>query len=680
MKIKATILAVLYPKNQSDIIPAAKNFFVLLTTLGKASGATRVIPQKHHTYTFTGEYAIYQGQQTFRFSAIEEDIPLDPKALLEYACLITKGLGPAFSEATWKQFGKDFRAKLEALEPKTNRQKQLLESLRALDQAETQTKIIATLIKAGFTQHLAELAYQHLGEATLSIIKSNPYTLAELPGQSFLTIDARLREPPFSIQPTNPHRLAAFLTYTLSTLAESEGHTLVYTPIHALLQNILPEQTLSTIDITFPAIIQHLSTQSGPAICLKKYLTIEDNILEYIKKPTSILLKNIDAPSLNDADQQAATRSALSTTGLHLINGGAGTGKTTLIKTIAKILTENGKPFAIASFAGKAAARIREATGFPASTIHSLLGYTPEKGFTVKFLEGQTVIIDEASMVPSPLLSRLISTNPASLILVGDEAQLPPVGPGAPFHNLIQHIQHAHASHISTLTTSHRNKAAINQAATLIRAGKLPPDLIKSEDEIFRVLHIKSPEEAQAYIASILQHLDFAQDIIISPRNGSDEPNTPATAHAINQLVLSHLNLTHPAINERIICLKNNPRLNVWNGTTATIDAIDIDGNAYITTDESQEVRLPENYLKSSTAPAYALTIHKAQGSQYRRVVILILKRDLHALLSRQMLYTAITRAKHACLILTDLASLSPVIQKQTHRDTILSELLKQSH
>lgn len=677
MKIKATILAVLYPKTTSDIIPAAKNFFVLLTTLGKASGATRVIPQKHHTYTFAGEYAIYQGQQTFRFSSIEEDIPLDPKALLEYACLITKGLGPAFSEATWKQFGKDFRAKLESLETKTNRQKQLLESLRELDQAETQTKIIATLIKAGFTQHLAELAYQHLGEATLSIIKSNPYALAELPGQSFLTIDARLREPPFSIQPTNPHRLAAFLTYTLSTLAESEGHTLVYTTIHALLQNILPEQILSTIDITFPAIIQHLSTQSGPAICIKKYRTIADNIIEYIKKPTSTLLKDIASPSLNDADQQAATQASLATTGLHLINGGAGTGKTTLIKTIAQLLTEHGRPFVIASFAGKAAARIREATGFPASTIHSLLGYTPEKGFTVKSLEGETVIIDEASMVPSPLLSRLISTNPASLILVGDEAQLPPVGPGAPFHNL---IQHASASHISTLTTSHRNKAAINQAASLVRAGQLPPDLINSEDETFRLLHIKSPEEAQAYIASILQHLDFSQDIIISPRNGSDEPNAPATAHAINQLVLSHLNLTHPAINERIICLKNTPRLNVWNGTTATINAIDIDGNAYITTDEVQEVRIPENYLKSSTAPAYALTIHKAQGSQYRRVVILILKRDLHALLSRQMLYTAITRAKHACLILTDLASLSPVIQKQTHRDTILSELLKQSH
>lgn len=679
MKIKATILAVLYPKNQSDIIPAAKNFFVLLTTLGKASGATRVIPQKHHAYTFAGEYAIYQGQQTFRFSSIEEDIPLDPKALLEYACLITKGLGPAFSEATWKQFGQDFRAKLEAAETKTRRQKQLLESLRELDHAETQTKIIATLIKAGFTQHLAELAYQHLGEATLSIIKTNPYALAELPGQSFATIDSRLREPPFSIQPTNPHRLAAFLTYTLSTLAESEGHTLVYTPIHALLQNILPEQTLSEIDLNavLSAITQTIETTSGPAICLKKYLKIEDNILEYIKKPTSTLLENISAPSLNDADQQAATRSALSTTGLHLINGGAGTGKTTLIKTIAQLLTENNLPFAIASFAGKAAARIREATGFPASTIHSLLGYMPEKGFTIKFLEGQTVIIDEASMVPSPLISRLISTNPTSLILVGDEAQLPPVGPGAPFHNL---IQHAPASHISTLTTSHRNKAAINQAASIVRAGQLPPDLIKSEDETFRVLHIKSPEEAQAYIASILQHLDFAQDIIISPRNGSDEPNTPATAHAINQLVLSHLNLTHPAINERIICLKNTPRLNVWNGTTATIEAIDIDGNAYITTDEGQEVRLPENYLSSSTAPAYALTIHKAQGSQYRRVVILILKRDLHALLSRQMLYTAITRAKHACLILTDLASLSPVIQKQTHRDTILSELLKQSH
>ena len=154
---------------------------------------------------------------------------------------------------------------------------------------------------------------------------------------------------------------------------------------------------------------------------------------------------------------------------LTLITGGAGCGKTTIIKAIADQLDRHGEQVAIAAFAGKAAARIREATGYEASTIHRLLRWQGEQ-FALPDLNGVTVIIDEASMVDSKLMAEIMKRKPRRLVLVGDEAQLPPVGSGQPFHDLIR----LKPNLVANLTTCYRATEAIFRAATLIRNGQQP--------------------------------------------------------------------------------------------------------------------------------------------------------------------------------------------------------------
>ena len=674
MKIKATLLKILYPKTDTETIAEAPTWYVMSTTIGRTVGATRITPKEGHTYTFEGDYSIYQGQQNFKFTAIEEDIPVAPKAILQYACSITKGLGPAFAEAILKKYGPDYTKRL-AQAPANKREQALSETLQDLEATSSKTKAIAALISIGLTQLIAEQAVTRFGSETLALVRDDPYILATLRGQSFKTIDARIREP-FRISLTDPRRIAAYLDYTLLQHAETDGSTLITTPILDLLADILPqgstlsEDTQRALASRYPSI--------GQGFTLPRLYATENILFRYLKSSSHRQVTvEIPLPETLNAEQKTAIQTALNSTGFNIVNGGAGTGKTTIIKALADALKTLGTPFRIAAFAGRAAARIREATGYEASTIHALLGYTGAEGKFTKgdFDFGETIIIDEASMVPATLLAELCKRKPAALILFGDEAQLPPVGPGAPFHDLVKHCPHL----VTTLTHCYRNREAIFAAATAVRQGTHPTENATSKEERFLVTHIRSPREAQETILRCLPSLDFDQDIIIAPRNGRDEPNLIATASSINHAIQDATNLPYPSIGSRLLCLKNAPANDVWNGTTGKITAIDTDGNAYTHLDTQKEVKLPADYLAKQTTPAYALTIHKAQGSQYRRVVILALSRDLHTLLDRKMLYTAITRAKQDCLIITDL-NLSSIITRDTTRDTILQALIQEDN
>ena len=170
-----------------------------------------------------------------------------------------------------------------------------------------------------------------------------------------------------------------------------------------------------------------------------------------------------------DDNQLAAVDMACSRRRLSVITGGAGTGKTTLIRAIADRLQAEGDDVRLCAFAGKAAARLREATGHYASTIHKLLMYQGDR-FALRDLRGVTVIIDEASMVRSDLLAEIVRRQPRRLVLVGDQAQLPPVGPGQPFHDILAVMPCL----THNLTTCYRATEAVYRAASMIRIGQLP--------------------------------------------------------------------------------------------------------------------------------------------------------------------------------------------------------------
>ena len=366
-----------------------------------------------------------------------------------------------------------------------------------------------------------------------------------------------------------------------------------------------------------------------------------------------------------------------------IVNGGAGTGKTTVIEKIAASVN---MPLLVCP-TGKAAARLREATGMPSSTIHSALKYNGED-FMLKSLAGYSVIIDEASMVDSELMAAICQRRPDRLVLVGDEAQLMPVGNGAPFHDLIR----LRPELVTTLDTCYRNTEAIFKAAAAIRAGNIPARVDTSAGEHWEMTRTGTPEETQAAIIGKVMagEIDFEADIVLVCRNGERDMPAAGTVHGINQAAIAALGFDPGAgrwqPKQRIICGKNFPKLDTWNGTTGTITGVasnsvwvrgDIpfmvgeaaDGDGSVT-----EIEWPAEVLRSCQH-AYALTVHKSQGSQYNRVYFAAFPQDIHCLLSRSLIYTAVTRARKHCQSMGDPRALAAGIAIQPEKKTVLQQI-----
>lgn len=395
---------------------------------------------------------------------------------------------------------------------------------------------------------------------------------------------------------------------------------------------------------------------------------------------------------LNEQQIKAIER-ATSAERMTLISGSAGTGKTTIIAEICNRLEEAEKRVPVlCAFAGKAAARLRGATKRNASTIHRLLGYNGTAfQMPVGDLRDDTVIVDEASMLDAALLSEIIKRTPKRLVLVGDQAQLPPVGRGQPYHDMLA----IRPDLAVNLTRCYRATEAVFQAATAIRSGTCPPAQLTTPGERWALVHTgdaaKTQEEVISWITDNASDWDWDTDVVLVPRNGEshEEPSTVAGLNrAIADIVLPRdWGREKWKVGDRVINSKNLPEKDVWNGTTGSISAIDIDNGIWVKTDEPVQAspgagddKMTDRVLFSRSernhlSLAYALTTHKAQGSQYRRVLVVCLQRDLHCLLDRSWIYTAVTRAKHAAVVCGQSQAFRDGIKRVTEKHTVIQEL-----
>ena len=390
-----------------------------------------------------------------------------------------------------------------------------------------------------------------------------------------------------------------------------------------------------------------------------------------------------------DATQQAAIARA-TTTRFSVITGSAGTGKTTIIKAITNQLEAKGEKVNLCAFAGKAAARIREACEHPASTIHRMLGYDG-RAYNNPSLEDFTVIADECSMVDSLLVAEIVKRKPRRFCMVGDQAQLSPVGRGQPFHDILS----LRPELVSNLTTCYRATEAVFQAATLIRNGERPPLDAESPGEKWTMMNTGNAKNTQAQILKWVEagQFDFEQDIILCARNGESDEE-PCTVRGLNKAIVDLISPREEKRKfnkgDRVMCLKNTPLLDVWNGTTGTVHEIDQDGGVWVhtdipaidwnkTTDEKNPVYtdyvLFNKENRKHLQLAYALTVHKSQGSQVRRVLMCCFNRDSYGLLDRSLLYTGVTRTKEACCVVGELSAVYAAIQKQNHKRTVIQQL-----
>ena len=378
-----------------------------------------------------------------------------------------------------------------------------------------------------------------------------------------------------------------------------------------------------------------------------------------------------------------------------LISGGAGFGKTFLAKSICDEFDKTGQEYVLCAPTGKAAARLREATSRPTATVHRSLKYNGSQYLAdPEEFSSKAVLCDESSMLDSHILCEMVKRNPRKLILIGDQAQLCPVGRGQPYKDLLD----LRPDLAIDLKHSYRANEAVFSAAQTIRAGGRPPTYLHTPGESWSMENTGDPARTQRIILEYVNAdaFDFEQDVILVCRNGESDAD-PCTVRGLNRAIVDAISPRDWAdskkrwrTGDRVINTHNLPALDVWNGTTGTVHTIDQDGGIWVRTDipvidwgKTRDADKPvytshvlfarEN--RKHLQLAYALTVHKAQGSQYRNVLMACFTRDLHCILDRSLLYTAVTRTKSACAVVGELGAAWAAIDKVDQKRTVMQQI-----
>lgn len=638
-------------------------------------------PQEMETLALVGDFVEYKGERHFQFRQAKLTLPVDPRAQLHYVCCRTSGIGEAIEQSIWNARHDDWRnlQRGEIRKMTDSAYDNFREQIGVFESNREQAEVVAWLEQKGCSNSMANDAYQEWKADTAGIVNANCYRLTQLSGYSFKTVDENIRRN-FNIDDDDPRRIRAAVEYAI--LQETEdGSTAIECHRHLaacfkLLPNIGGELIVQQVREMRQEGAIHLFPQMN-MMAGKMDFNHESIVYSWLKKITAT---PPDRTEINetfltagetfspDETQLAAVHFAIQHKGA-IINGGAGVGKTTVIKMIVRGIKDAYPALSVKLCAptGKAAARLKEASGIEATTIHVMLGFQGNGIFRAESLEQCAVIVDESSMVDSALLAEIIQRQPARLILVGDQAQLTPVGHGQPFHDMIEISPEI----VRTLTRCYRNTEAVFQAATRIRNGNLPPRHAKSENENWVVVPANSPLEIQDIIRQWAEdgYLDFEQDIVLCPKNGQkkdDDQFQEATVNSLNEMLLNIDRRKRGQLPEekflpgdRVINTKNNPDEQVWNGTSGIVHSVTDDGKELfvkldvpVTAAGGKKISIVHfnREMVKNLCHAYAITVHKSQGSQYRKVIIAITARDAFQL-DRGMIYTGVTRSREECII-----------------------------
>lgn len=554
-----------------------------------------------------------------------------------------------------------------------------------------------TLIKLygyGITPRTAMKIYKKYQNETVAIIEKNPYELIyDIEGIGFERADLIAKKLGF--EDDDPLRIKAMILYFYNLMGVNYGHTFLYANQlnEYLIKQLNKNETVVSIedieDYVQELINDKVFVKEDDMIKLASISYAEDNIINKIKELTSDIdadldLKKIDNyiklfEEINDIEyttlQKKAIISALRSN-IFILTGGPGTGKTTVIKGIVFVYCKynqipieyNNSLFEVKLIAptGRAAKRMNETTKLHSETIHRFLGYNFQGKFIYNkdnLVEADVIIIDEASMIDIYLASQLFQSIPRTtkVIIVGDEDQLPSVGPGQLLKDLIE----TDMIDCVQLKTIHRQASDSNiiKLAYDVNNSKLPSDILKAFDDRYFVSEDVNNFESR--IVNIINYLqingyDLHDDIqVLIPmyrgKTGIDNvnillqkefnPNTSKTLlHGDREF----------RIGDKVIQLSNQIEDNIMNGDQGIVIGI-TDEKILIVDFMSNEVSYKMGDL-INLKHAYAMSIHKSQGSEYK-VVVLPIYRSYSIMLKKKLLYTAITRAKEKLILIGDINS-----------------------
>ncbi len=660
-----------------------------------------------------------------QFSSVEEVLPTTSEGIRLYlASGLIKGVGKEMAGRIVEKFGTDTIRILDE-EPERLREVRGIgkKSLEAIRESWAEHRGIRDLLlflqPHGITPAYAVRIYRAYGADALAVVRENPYRLAmDIHGIGFVTADAAASKLGFA--PDSPLRVQAGILYILQKSTD-EGN--VYEPQNRLVEeaasrlDVAPEQVLKGIraleaderlvrewpDQPAPlpagdgqAAVAPDASEEGPCIYLKRYYHCESKTAFYLQRllhsPKAVRFSDVDALvdkvagelSMTLAPEQLEAVRTAARSKVMVLTGGPGTGKTTIIKAIIRLFGEVRARILLAAPTGRAAKRMAETSCREARTIHRLLEYSPkEDGFARNEdnpLACGLLVVDEASMMDILLFYHLLKAVPlgATLVLVGDVHQLPSVGPG----NVLADIIASGAVPVVRLTEIFRQSAQseIICNAHLINRGQVPPlEWRKDRLADFYFIHEDDPQKVADLVVDLVRNhiprrfgLDPVDDIqVLTPmRRGA--VGVEALNHRLQEALNPHgLEVRRGErafrLHDKVMQVRNNYDKDVFNGDMGRI--VFLDGTERTLSVSFDERVVPYDFDElDELTPAYAISIHKSQGSEYPAVVIPLMRQH-YMLLQRNLVYTGVTRGKKLVVLVGESRALHMAVKNnRTHR------------
>lgn len=676
-------------------------------------------PQVGSSLKLTGEWVDNAkfGRQ-FKMLTYETSLPAGLVGIRHYlASGLIKGVGPKTAERIVEAFGDDTFAILDNEPERLSAVKGIgKRTAKGIQEAWSEHRGIRDLIMFlqphGVSTAYAVRIYKFYGKHALSVVQENPYRLAmDISGIGFVTADTIAQKIGFEVD--SPLRAEAGTLYML-TKTSDEGH--VYFPFDALVTktsdnlNIradLVENAIKILEREDRVVIEELSN-GQVAVYRTRFHAYESGISTYIKKilgsPKTVLIKNpneiveevVENLGINLAEEQLEAVHTAVRSKMMVLTGGPGTGKTTITKAIVQSYKKLKAKILLCAPTGRAAKRMFETIGVEAKTIHRLLEYSPrEDGFQRNEnnpLACSLIVIDESSMMDTMLMFHLLKAIPlgATVIFVGDVHQLPSVGPG----NVLKDVILSGVVDVVELLEVFRQaqESDIITNAHKINAGEVP-FLESSKERLsdFYFIRQDDPERCAAMIVDLVKnHIPrrFRFDPIDQIQVLTPMHKGSAGSGNLNHLLQDALN-PQPLclkrgdreyrLDDKVMQLRNNYDKDVFNGDIGRICVVNTeDKKLTVRFDDEKNVIYDFNEL-DELVPAYAISIHKSQGSEYQAVVIPVLTQH-YVLLQRNLIYTGVTRGKKLVILVGASKALTMAIKnnKMQKRFTYLAKRLSE--
>jgi len=626
---------------------------------------------------------------------IECSLPEDGEQLIRFIAKENefKGIGEGKARALWQLLGKEFHTTLCNDTPKSReRLKSLLseDSMNALFQGYAKYKNLASCnwmsehkIPASVQQRLLK----HHNEQSINAIKQNPYVLIGF-GMSFQEVDSLTKGslPLWNIALNDNSRLSAAIEMALRKEIE-KGHTY---STHATLQphltNLLKDKELvaQAFKAGFDKAQYILNPDTGTYHPTAQLLmeNVVSKRLSYLASQTTLYDAQanaaccaaiIEIPYELTQKQTEAITTCLDNA-VSCITGGAGTGKTTVLRTALRAYAKLGFAIHAVALSGRAAMRLHESIGFVTSTIAKMLRDNPIEGGK------HLLVIDEASMVDLPTMYRLVTHIHPSvrIILTGDPDQLPPIGCGKVLADIV--LSKAIANTMLDIVKRQEGSTGIPEYSKLINQGIVPEQM--TTGAIF--FYETDKKDIAQVCCSLYQQ---------SPENSRVMAPTKLLVTEINRLIQSSVNTSgsmlefdmhgehlflNLRLNDTILFTQNHYDKGIQNGSIGTLTSVKSSGEAYgeVTLDTGDKVEITQSILDCMSL-GYAITLHKAQGSQFPRIIIALQKGKI---VDRAWLYTAITRAESEIHIVGSSEDFKVITERPSNahnRNSYLTNLLK---